>query len=56
MGTRPEFKGECMQAERTYRFRTKVYGNIDIRARTYDGAMEAFLRQGYAETDIEEVC
>lgn len=44
-----------MLATRTYKFKTKAYGTVTIHERTFDDAMETFLRQGYAETDILEV-
>lgn len=44
------------KALRTYRFRTKVYGDVTIYELTYDRALEEFLHQGYLETDIIEVC
>ncbi|WP_341744612.1 hypothetical protein [Azonexus hydrophilus] len=45
-----------MKAQRTYKFRTKANGTVTIREHTFDDAMEAFLRQGYLETDIVEIC
>lgn len=44
-----------MFATRKYKFKTKVYGTISINERTFDDALEAFLRQGYLETDILEI-
>lgn len=44
-----------MQATRTYKFKTKSYGTVTIYERTFDDAMEAFLRQGYVEKGIIEV-
>lgn len=44
-----------MQALRTYKFKTKTFGTVTVREHTYDNALESFLRQGYAETDIVEV-
>ena len=45
-----------MKAQRTYKFRTRANGTVAIRERTLDDAMETFLRQGYLETDILEIC
>lgn len=45
-----------MKATRKYSFLTKAYGDVRIDAETYDTALEEFLRRGYLETDIEEVC
>lgn len=45
-----------MQALRTYKFRTKALGTVTVHERTLDDAWESFLRQGYAETDVLEVC
>lgn len=45
-----------MNATRTYKFITKAYGTITIRAYTFDEALEAFLQEGYQESDIIEVC
>jgi hypothetical protein len=44
------------KALRKYRFRTRVYGDVTIYESSYDCALEEFLRQGYLETDIVEIC
>lgn len=43
------------KALRTYRFRTKVHGEVTIYESTDDLALEEFLRRGYLETDIIEI-
>lgn len=40
---------------RRYDFITKVHGRVRIRARTYDEALEGFLKLGHQATDIEDV-